>query len=160
VPIYLNTPHIRGSVTAKGFDGWVPVSSVNHECYRSMKPHAVGDGHHRDYSVVRVSHFELVKPTDISSASLYQHFFQASTLDTVKIALTTCQQQNAYLTYTLNHVIIAYLHRSFDEYQEHPTETLHLNYMSYEEQFVPYDSQNRMPTLHSVGYDVAAATTL
>lgn len=160
VSIYMKIPSVSGNVTADGFKNWIQLESIHHELYRYVKTHQLGDGHNRDFSLPRISAFEIVKHIDRNSPSLCQYFFNCKTISEVNIVLTTNQKQQVYLTYTLNQVMISYFNRTRDKLQQQPIELFHLNYMKHEEQFVPDDGMQQMQIPVSVGYDLSRAKIL
>ena len=158
--IYLHIPGVSGNVTARAYTGWIQLESVQHQLHRHIKPTHVGDGNNRDYSLPRLGVFELVKHMDNSSSPICQYFYSGKNIPTVEIVMTSDHDQNPYLSYTLDNVMVAYVHRFHDATQKRPLESIHLSYTRLEEKFTPYDESQRMGTPVSTGYDLVTAVSL
>jgi type VI secretion system secreted protein Hcp len=115
MPIYMRitrkgAPVIVGEATAKGYEKWIELSSLQMGLSRSMAP---GGG-----TSASVSEIVITKSMDSASMALWKQSLYG---EGVTIQIDFVKSGGPYLTYTLQNALIA-------EYLPGPTESLTLNF--------------------------------
>jgi type VI secretion system secreted protein Hcp len=99
---YMNVPGIAGDVTARGFEGWITVTSFS-EGFANSSAARTGGGAAR----VSCQEFRIVKPLDITSPHLSLAVASDQIFSTIKVAaLSNGEKPVEFLTFTLMNAII------------------------------------------------------
>jgi type VI secretion system secreted protein Hcp len=115
MPIYMRitkngAPVITGEATAKGYEKWIELSSLQMGPSRSMAPNGE--------AAATVSEIVITKPMDSASMALWRQSLYG---EGVTIQIDFVKSGGAYLTYTLQNALIS-------GYQPGATESLTLNF--------------------------------
>jgi type VI secretion system secreted protein Hcp len=115
MPIYMRitkngAPVITGEATAKGYEKWIELSSVQMGQSRSMAPNGE--------TSATVSEIVITKSMDSASMALWKQSLYG---EGVTIQIDFVKPDGPYLTYTLQNALIS-------DYRPGPTESLTLNF--------------------------------
>lgn len=161
--IYMQIKNIKGDVTAKGYENWIELDSINLGVKKNIA-HKVGTLHNRQVSLPSMAKITATKKLDRATPLLFSNSCQTKSLGEVHIHICrTGSNLQKFLTYKLSDVIIS----SYDMHgiahtdedvncQEH----LALSYGKIEVQFIPRDSKNQAQSPITAGYDLDSAEIL
>ncbi len=150
--IYLQYPDTKGSISSKGFEGWIEIHSMQKTANRNIAPTEAGRGNDRQRGTPKFHAVQITKPIDQSSAKLYQDFATGKVAPKVLVHVTnTDDGLKPYLEYTLHNVYIGAIDKQIDGVDPH--EIVSMSYSKIEERFTGTDSNMRNSSAQSVGYD-------
>jgi len=152
----------EGNVTAKGYEKWIELSSLNFGVKRSIntKPGKVAD---RESTRPTVSEVTLTKEMDKSSPALFTEACVGKAKPKVEVHLCqTGENISPFMQYTLENVLVSNysVNHSSDDNQRktgYPTETVTLNFDKIEMKYTPYDEQHKAQSPIPAGYDLNTA---
>ena len=152
--IYMKVPFTQGSVTAKGYKGWINIQSMQLEADRSL---AFGGNVPREKrGVPKFSPITIVKAIDEASPGLVREALMGSG-GSVEIAVVepTTDAPREYVRYTLTGALLtSYLVSSASSAGERPVETFTLTYGFIEMRFTAHNALGAATTADSVSYDL------
>ncbi len=136
-------PKIPGSTTAKGYEQWIPIFSLNCGVQRKIEitPGRVFDRIHSD---VLGTEMEIIKPVDQSSPLLFSEVCGGSAIP--EITLDVCYSSTdgfvMYLQYILSNVLVSGYHLHVDANGHY--EIISLNYTDIEMGMIPQDASGQL----------------
>ena len=140
--MYMLMSRIPGSTTAKGYEQWIPLFSLNYGVGRKIEtvPGRVSDRVHSD---ALGTEMEIIKPVDQSSPLLFSQVCGGSAIPEVKIDMCHSSTDGfvMYLQYILSNVLVSgyHLHVDADGHYESVT----LNYTDVEMSLIPQDTSSQ-----------------
>lgn len=159
--IYMKLDGINGNVTAKGYEKWIELESIDFSVSRHIdtKPGKVTD---RESTRPSVSEFSITKLMDSATPALFTEACVGKSKKTVLIhCCQTGDNINPYMEYTFNNVIISNYHVNLEIPAEgkkaYPHETVSLNFDKIEMKFIPYDEAHKAQSPIPAGYDLSTA---
>ena len=163
--IYMKIDGIEGNVTAKGYEKWIELNSIQCGVQRNINtsPGKVID---RESTRPAINEFLLTKHMGKTTPLLFTEACVGKAKPQVEIHLChTGDEISPYMQYTLNNVLIS---NYFVEYEEttdkltanHPKETITLNFDKIEMKFIPYDEQHKAQSPIPAGYDLNTANKI
>ncbi len=137
--MYMLMPRIAGSITANGYQQWIPLYSLNCGVGRKIEtiPGRVSDRIHSD---TLGTEMEIIKPIDQSSPLLFSEACGGPAIPEVKIDMCHSSTDGLimYLQYILSNVLVSGYHLHVDA--EISYELITLNYTDVEMSMIPQES--------------------
>lgn len=160
--IFMKIDGINGDVTAKGYEKWIDLSSIHFDVQRNIntKP---GKVINRESTRPAINEFSITKHMDKSTPLLFTEACIGKAKPQVEIHIChTGDDISPYMQYTLNNVLISNYFVEYEDAQEqsannHPQETITLNFDKIEMKFIPYDEQHNAQSPIPAGYDLNTA---
>lgn len=143
--IYMQLPGIDGNVTAKGYQKWLALETIDLATHRKIET-TPGQTHDRVKSSTYASDLIVTKLMDHTTPQLFQQACVGNALPEVKIDV--CQTGDAltpYLQYTLSNVLLSEYHvlAVTDEQHTQPLELLGLNFTHIEMRHTTHDAKQQ-----------------
>ncbi|MBS0522973.1 MAG: type VI secretion system tube protein Hcp [Proteobacteria bacterium] len=155
MPIYMKYGDIAGNVTTDGYKGWIELSSAQFGVSRQLTSGA--GGAQRESSAPSVSEIVITKVQDASSAQLFKESVGARHGNPVQIKFATTSKNKieTYLTLELSDCAVSsYTLSGHGGDQEHPQESLSLNFTKILYVPTPLDNKGNVKTGDRVQYDL------
>jgi type VI secretion system secreted protein Hcp len=134
---YMNIPGISGDVTARGYAGWITVTSFAEGFSSSDTENGTGAGSSR----ASCQEFKIVKPLDVTSPQIALAVVKGQVFSPIQIAVVHLGEVPfQYLTFTLTNAIIAAVHFGGDAATSARVETLKITPAKVKISFVPQDA--------------------
>ncbi len=154
--IFIKFDNIKGSATAKAYEGWSVVQFLDVAIQRNINTQP-GKVTNREGQSPIFSGISLSKDTDDATNALLKSVCTGAIIAKVEIHVcATGQTLEPYEKYVLHNVLIAKLHKASMQ-ASHPTELLRLDFTKIEHTFLGKnaDSSRRSPL--TSGYDLKSA---
>lgn len=139
--MYMLMPRIPSSTTAKGYEQWIPLFSLNCGAGRKIEtaPGRVSD---RIRSDALGTEMEIIKPIDQASPLLFSEVCGGPAIPEVTIDMCHSSTDGfvMYLQYVLSNVFVSAYQAHIDAHGHY--ELITLNYTDVEMSFIPQDSSN------------------
>ncbi len=151
--IYMKVPFTSGSVTAKGYEAWIKLDSLQLDTDRSLSAEAA-TLQHRAHGVTRFSPFTVSKYVDESSPGLAGEAWHGKTGHDIEIAVVEPgDKPKEFVRYKLSKAML-------DSYcvtsgGDRPHESFSFTFALIEMKFTPHDLANRGGTPDRVSYDLS-----
>jgi len=155
MPIYMQIQGIDGDVTAKGYEKWIALDSVNFGVTRDIKTRT-GNTHDREATLPTVGEMAVGMEMNKTSPNLFTETCVGKA-KSVKINICqTSDQAKPYLEYTLSNVLFSNYQVSASTTAEKstPKETVNLNFDKIEMKYTPYDEKHNAGSPIPAGYDL------
>jgi len=151
----MNIPGIKGSSTAKGYQGWIELDSLEYGSVREIKL-IVGRAKNREMSLPKVGEFAITKEIDAATPKLIQASCSGNSMGPVVIhcCKTGKQGLKPYLKFILSNVMISYYDTGGTSGHK-LEENLGLNFTKVEVQFIGYASDGSVENPIAASYDIA-----
>lgn len=154
--IYMKAKGFSGNVTAKGYENWIELDSVDFGVKRAITTR-VGRVSDRERGTPDFSEAEVLKRLDASSNELFQSVCTGSAIPTLEIHLcSTGQTIQPYVKYLLENVIVS-SHYNTVVSGAVPYERFTLNYTKIQKSYIGRDGSNQSLAPHTTGYDLEKA---
>ena len=159
--IFADFGKIKGSVTAKGYQNHVELSSLGFmsgsAVWMEIGKGATRDGHNKPF----FSEVSFNKKMDKSSVAFFVGSMAGKAIDKVEIKYvkTSKDATETYLTYTLHTVLVSDYAVVIDKDGD-PQENISLAYDMIEMKYHPRKADNTNDSAMPAGYDLVTATTL
>lgn len=154
-----NDKKIKGDVTAKGFEDWIDLSSLQFGVGRGISM-GVGTLSNREVSVPSLSEITISKNLDPASALLMKEAMAGA--DGVKVEIVIVRTGNKEIEevgrYVLENVLISGY--SISSGGDRPSESLSLSYGKITADLKGSDKANKNGENIKVGYDLALGTPI
>lgn len=154
--IYLQIDGVKGSVTAKGHEGWIDCTSLQWGVGRAISS-AVGTSADREASKPSISEISVTKMMDPSSTQI---FTEACVGKGKKVKIDLCtvgtDQINTYMEYELEDCMVSGY--SVSTGGDRPTESISLSFTKMVQKYIPYDKNGKPQSPLPAGYDMATGT--
>jgi type VI secretion system secreted protein Hcp len=149
-----NAKKIKGDVTAKGYEDWIDLSSMQFGVGRGIGM-AVGSMSNREVSLPSISEITVSKQLDPASALLFKDSLAGSEGVSVEIAIvrTGAKEIEEVGRYHLENVLISSF--SISSGGDRPTESLSLSFAKITVDLKGSDKANKNGENIKVGYDLA-----
>ena len=156
---YIQIDGIKGESTAKGYEGWIEVGSVQWGVGRAISSPAGGN---REASAPSISEITLTKTLDSTSPALFLRAVSGIfNIATVKLHLVTpsgsTNTNTVFYKLTLSDVLVSSQSNSASAGDDRPQESISLNFSKIE---VEYLVDGKTITNGKAGYDLATAKPL
>ena len=160
--IYMNfnAKSPKGNVTAKGYEDWIEVDSMNFGVGRAITMEA-GAMSNREATRPSISEVTVSKPLDASSGGLFKSSVtgDAGVKVDIHVVQTGASAVEKYATYALEECIISSYSVSASAGGP-PQESMSLSFAKIEADLTHADKTNKNTTNMRVGYDLTTATPL
>ena len=154
--IYLKLNNVQGTVTTKGYEGWIQLIGMQQQNTRQIV-NAIGMQNSRDKSIPQFSHVSITKLMDKSSHKFLQYFCNGSAFDQIDIhCCTTDSTPTAFLKFQLSNVMVATLENIISS-DGHPIEAIDLSFSKFTQTYIPRDATNKATSPIAIGYDLQTA---
>lgn len=160
--IYMKVDGIDGLVSAKGYEKWIELDSLNFGVQRNIttKPGNVSD---RETSKPTIHEFTIGKVMDKTSPNLFSEACVGKAKSSVQIHV--CQTGDTispYMQYTLSNVLISNYQVSATNKADKaaPEESVTLNFDKIEMKYTPYDESHKASSPIPAGYDLSSGTKI
>lgn len=151
--IYMKVPFTKGSVTAKGYESWIALDSLQLDTDRSLSAEAATLSH-RAHGVTRFSPFTISKQVDESSPGLAGEAWHGKTGHDIEIAVVEPgNPPKESVRYKLSKAMLSSY--SLSSGGDKPHENFSFTFALIEIKFTPHDSINRTGTPDRVSYDLS-----
>ncbi len=158
--IFLKIPDSKGSVTAKGYEGWILADSFHHAAELQLH-NQVGVMQNRVEDYPNIGAFQLTLSADSSKIDLLNHFYKQTNLSRVDIHICVASKSlMPVIQYALYKVIIGHRAIAMDALSDRPLLAIDLYATRFSERFVPVDSDGNAGTAKTAGFDSETARTL
>ncbi len=142
--MYMLMPKIPSATTAKGYQQWIPLFSLDCGVGRKIEtaPGRVSDRIHSDALGMEM---EIIKPIDQSSPLLFSEVCGGPAIPEVKVDMCHSSTDGfiVYLQYILSNVLVSGYHLHVDEGSQY--ELITLNYTNIEMSFIPENASDQSP---------------
>jgi type VI secretion system secreted protein Hcp len=149
---------VEGSVTAKGYEKWIALESINFavQRYASME---VGDLSNRNAALPNFSEISVTKQTENATYGLLHEVVLADKAKPkIKIAVVEPGKEPVeYILYTLGDVIFSGYSMSAGA-DGRPHESINISYAKIEIAFTTHDKANEGGGVPRIPYDLAKAS--
>ncbi len=154
--IYMQFAGIDGSVTAKGFEKQIELSSLQFGVGRAISMDS-GNAANRSHGRPSLSEITVTKQMENSSFGLLKEALSGNAGKKVKISVVevNADQLKEYVVYELEEVLISGY--SVSTAGDIPSESISLSYAKITASFTAADKGNKMAGQLRVGYDLATA---
>lgn len=154
-----NDKKIKGNVTAKGYEDWIELQSMQFGVGRGISM-GVGASADRETSVASVSEITVTKLMDPASAMLLKESLSGDEGVKVEIVIvrTGAKEVEKVGTYTLENTLISGY--SVSSGGDRPAESLSLSFTKIQVDLKGADSTNKNGQNFKVGYDLAKGEPL
>jgi type VI secretion system secreted protein Hcp len=159
MPIYMQFPNATGAVSAKGFQGWIELTSASFGMDRPSDSR-VGTAGYSATGKLQVHNITVTKPTDGASPQLTIAALQGTFDKTVTVAFVTTSQSGMvnFMSYKLTNAGIASAQTTAGQ-QGLPSESYSLSFGQIQFTFNNMDQSGKSsPTI--TGYNLEQATAL
>jgi type VI secretion system secreted protein Hcp len=161
MPIYMKYGAIAGDVTESGHTGWIELNSFQWGVGRGVSS-PTGSSEDRESSAPSVSEVTVTKEFDKASIKLLTEAYQGTgggDAATVQLDFTRTTQGKLqiYATFILSNVIISGY--SLSSGGDRPSESLSLNFVKIESQFIPMKPDGTADNPIKITYDLGKATS-
>lgn len=158
--IYMKVDGVEGHVTAKGYEKWIELDSVNFNVNRTIntKPGNVSD---RESTKPTLSEIAVTKVMDKTTPNLFSEACIGKSKPKVEIHVCqTGDKISPYMEYTLSNVLISNYQVQGQNKCENaaPLETINLNFDKIEMKYTPYDEKHNAGSPIPAGYDLSTGT--
>lgn len=158
--IYMKIDGIDGNVTAKGYEKWIELDSLNFGVQRNIntKPGNVTD---REATKPTVNELTVNKAMDKTSPNLFVEACVGKAKSKVEIHVCqTSDRISPYMQYTLSNVLISNYQVSAVNKADNaaPMETANLNFDKIEMKYTPYDEKHNALSPIPAAYDLSSGT--
>lgn len=152
--IYMKVDGIDGSVTAKGFEKWIELSSFHFSTSRAISMEA-GNAANRNHGRASVSEIVVTKMMEQSSFGLLQDALRGDKGKKVTIKIVEIGQDKyrEYVSYELDDTLLSGY--SVSTGGDVPAETVTLSYSKITTSFTSADKNNKAGQPARVVYDLA-----
>lgn len=153
--IYLHIPGIAGNVSAKGYQNWIALTSLQFYIGKNLMMQ-VGRQNDRYGARPHFSEIEVVKYRDIASPLIFSRLLDNTVLDQVEIhKVMTGDSVEATEKYVLKNVVIS----RFEPYvgQIADSEILNFNFTQLEMSYSGRNSANKLTSPLRSGYNLETA---
>lgn len=160
MPIYMQVQGIDGDVSAKGYEKWIALDSLNFGANRDIKTRT-GKTSDREATLPTVGEIVVTKEMNKSSPNLFAEACVGKAKSvTIHVCQTGTDAAKPYVEYTLNNVLLSNYQVALDKNTDHavPVETLNLNFDKIEMKYIPYDEQHNAGSPIPAGYDLTTGT--
>ena len=158
--IYMKIDGIDGHVTAKGYEKWIEVDSLNFGVSRNIST-VPGNVTDRESTKPKVSEIIVSKQMCKASPNLFSEACVGKSKPNVKIHVcqTGGDSVSPYMEYTLSNVLLSNYQVNGIERAEKvpPTENVNLNFDKIEMKYTPYDDKHNPQSPIPAGYDLSTA---
>lgn len=155
--IYMKYGALKGEVTAKGYEGWMEMQSLQVGVGRGISMGA-GGGSKREASAPSVSEITLSKTMDIADPLLLKEAFGGKATE-VKLDITQTDDKGTHIAfqkYILTDTLISGY--SLSSGGERPSISVSLNYAKIDSEYIAIDDKFAATSKGHVIYDLAKAT--
>jgi len=152
---------IDGDVTAKGYEKWIALDSLDFGVQRDIKTRT-GNTNDREATLPTVGEIIIGMEMNKTSPNLFTETCVGKA-KSVKINICqTADQAKPYLEYTLSNVLFSNYRVSAATTRTSaaPKETLHLNFDKIEMKYTPYDEKHHAGSPIPAGYDLSSGTKI
>ncbi len=158
--IYLDYEGIKGSVTAKGYQGHIEIQSFGYKVARKISMEA-GHLSNRESSRPKISEVTLLKYFDSSSVGLFKESLAGSIGKTVviKFVHTGADQVQEYMNCTLENCLVSHYAITASIYAQ-PSEVILLSFSKIIMSYKSRDAANKSASPLCAGYDLTTAAPL
>jgi type VI secretion system secreted protein Hcp len=151
---YIQIEGIKGEVTAKGYEGWIEVGSVQWGVGRAISSPA--GGANREASAPSLSEISLTKTLDSTSPKLFLNAVGGSeNIPIVKLRLVDITAGTVFYELTLSNVLVSSQSNSASPGDGRPQESISLNFTKIEMAYIPTDAKGAPGTPVRATYDLA-----
>lgn len=158
--LYIKADGLSGSVTAKGFEGWIECDYVTFPGIQRHVSTPTGGGIDRIRSAAKLADFILQKQVDASSVQWFEYANNAKVIPQLTIAyVKTGTDLTTYAQYNLTNVIVSHYSDTASAHQ-HAQEQIALNYDTIEKIVYPSDSRGIAQSPLRSGYNLAEAAIM
>jgi len=160
--VYMEYEGIKGSVTAKGYEGMIKLDFAYFGMQRKISMEA-GAMSNRESAIPKFSVIHMGKRVDSSTSAIMKQVFSSSAGKQVTLhyVRTGGNQLNEYLTYTLENCIPTYYKLvCLGTSKRTPLERLYLSYSSMLVSDMPRGANNKALSPLRYGYDLDKAKSM
>jgi type VI secretion system secreted protein Hcp len=162
MPIYMKYGGITGDVTAAGHEGWIELNTLQWGVGRSISS-ATGSSEDRESSAPSVSEVSATKAFDKASIKLLTEAYQGTgsgDAATVQIDFVRTNKDTlvVYGTLILSNVMVSGY--SISSGGDRPVESLTLNFVKVETDFIPMKPDGTPDNPMKITYDLGQAKTV
>ncbi len=161
MPVYLEIPEIRGSVTTEGYKDFIQLEAVESGGVSNYVDMTVGETLSRFSSRPDFEHLSFIKVMDDSSPYLSSAVTDAEVFSHVTLHYVSlgAPPHFTYSTTTLSNVAPCY-YKDVSFEGAKPRELIVFAYSKIERSFMPRDRDNEILAKYVAGYDLEAGSKL
>lgn len=153
--IYMKIDGMKGSVTTKGYEGWIEVYSFNNEITRNIQQHRLGQMNNRESSIPSFQDITVTKRPDQATPLLFSQACHGRAIPQIEIHICkTADQITPYRQYVLHNVLLSHYSESAGS-GGNPIERIKLSFTKIENSYTPYDANHKAGSPIKSGYDLA-----
>ena len=154
--IFMKLDNIKGSVTAKPYQGWVELKQVQLSATRRVDTF-LGRKRKNIGNILTISDAFLVKELDEASNPIFQALLSNKVIPKAEIHVcSTGSDLQPYRQYQLENVVITNHEESVSS-GGHPTEMLEFNFTKISKTYTARDASNKAKSPSTMGYDLETA---
>ena len=156
--IYLAIDGIKGTVTAKGYDGCIEIFNYHNRCFRPITQRSASQSD-RALGVHDRSTCVFTKNVDCASPGLLNKFYRSQYIDKLTFYhVTGRNDSHCSLENTFHHVLLT----SIDEYCsiDGASEEIAVIFTSQEKRVISIESDQTASSPQTVGYDYATMQSI
>ncbi len=157
MPIYMHFEGVEGDVTAKGYEKWIELNTLNFGVNRDIRTRT-GKTSDRENTLPTVG--EVVVSLNMSKSS--PNLFNEACVGKAKsVKISVCQTSTGapreYVHYDLSEVLISGYHTAIP-ISDLPKDTLTLNFNKMVMKYTPFSQGNTPQAPTAAGYDLVTGT--
>lgn len=155
--IKLKIEGIPGESTAKGYENWIDIESVNFDINREVSM-AVGTSEGREGSLPQVSTIKISKMSDKSSIKLFEDSLNGSGKPAEVAFLTTGKSPSCYMSVKLTNSVVSNYNLSAHA-ESKPDESIEISFTAIEFAHTPHKDDVKAGNTMRVQFDLVKSVS-